>query len=443
MTPESAALGDETSRPHVVAWSLWDWGSAAFNAVIVTFVFSVYLTDAVGDDLPGPVSASSWLGWAIGIGGLAIALLAPVTGQRADARGRRRRSLALLTFAVVVVTAAMFLVEDDYHDLWFGLVLLSVGTVLFELAQVPYFSMLRQVSTPSTIGRVSAVGWASGYLGGIVLLLFVYAGFVAGDGDTRGFFEVSTANGLNIRLVALVAAAWFLVFALPVLFAVPELPATASPLEGSTSFFASYGVLWAEVKALWASDRTTVTYLIASALYRDGLAGVFTFGAIIAVSVYDIEKDDVLIFGVAANVAAAAGALLAGRLDDRLGPRVVIVFSLSSMLVAATVLLFVDGPYMFWVLGLVLCLFVGPAQSASRTYLARLTPVGKEGQHFGLYAMSGRAVSFLSPVLFGTTAFVFGDDRWGILGIMLVLAVGLVALLRVGDPGPDRALSSR
>jgi len=440
MTTDSPALGRDTSRGQVLAWSLWDWGSAAFNAVIVTFVFSVYLTDSVGEDLPGPVSASSWLGWAIGLGGLAIAVLAPVTGQRADARGRRRRSLGLLTLAVVILTAALFFVHDDYHDLWLGLVLLSVGLVLFELAQVPYFSMLRQVSTPATIGRVSAVGWAFGYLGGIVLLLFVYFGFVVGDGDTRGFFGVATQDGLNIRLVALVAAVWFLVFALPVLFAVPELPEEVSPVSASTGFLASYRVLWGDVKELWVTDRTTVTFLVASALYRDGLAGVFTFGAIIAVSVYDIDKDDVLIFGVAANVVAAAGALIAGRLDDRLGPRIVIVFSLSSMLLAAVVLLFVDGPLSFWVLGLVLCLFVGPAQSASRTYMARLTPVGKEGQHFGLYAMTGRAVSFLSPVLFGSAAFVFGDDRWGILGIMLVLGVGLVALLRVGDPGRDRAL---
>lgn len=435
-----AAVADATRRGPVLAWSLWDWGSAAFNAVIVTFVFSVYLTDAVGEDLSGPVSASSWLGWSVGAASLVIAVLAPVMGQRSDASGHRKRSLALLTTSVVAVTALMFLVEDSPDFLWLGLVLIAVGTVLFELAQVPYFAMLRQVSTPETVGRVSGVGWAFGYLGGIVLLIIVYVGLISGDG---GLLGVSTDNGLNIRWVAVVAAVWFLAFSIPVLLLVPELP--AAPLlygEGpvpDVGFRESYRVLFAEIRTMWREDRHTLQFLIASALFRDGLAGVFTFGAVIAVSVYGFTDDTVIPFGIAANVAAAAGALVAGRLDDRLGPRRVIVFSLVAMLVAGVVLLFVQGMAGFWVFGLVLCLFVGPAQSASRTYLVRLTPPGKEGQHFGLYAMTGRAASFLAPTLFGLFAFVLGDDRWGIVGIMLVLLVGLVALLRVPPLTRDKA----
>ncbi len=431
----AVAVADATRRGPVIAWSLWDWGSAAFNAVIVTFVFSVYLTDAVGEDLSGPVSASSWLGWSVGAASLVIAVLAPVMGQRSDASGHRRRSLALLTTSVVVVTALMFLVEDSPDFLWLGLVLIAVGTVLFELAQVPYFAMLRQVSTPATVGRVSGVGWAFGYLGGIVLLIIVYVGLISGDGGVLG---VSTDNGLNIRWVAVVAAVWFLAFSIPVLLMVPELPADASPVP-DVGFRESYRVLFAEIRTMWREDRHTLQFLIASALFRDGLAGVFTFGAVIAVSVYGFTDDTVIPFGIAANVAAAAGALVAGRLDDRLGPRRVIVFSLSAMLVAGVVLLFVQGMAGFWVFGLVLCLFVGPAQSASRTYLVRLTPPGKEGQHFGLYAMTGRAASFLAPTLFGLFAFVFGDDRWGIVGIMLVLLVGLLALLKVPPLTRDRA----
>ncbi|KAA1376280.1 MFS transporter [Aeromicrobium fastidiosum] len=436
-SPASSAVADATRRGPVIAWSLWDWGSAAFNAVIVTFVFSVYLTDSVGDDLSGPVSASSWLGWSVGAASLVIAVLAPVMGQRSDASGHRKRSLALLTLSVVVTTALMFLVEDSPSYLWLGLVLIAVGTVLFELAQVPYFSMLRQVSTPETVGRVSGVGWAFGYLGGIVLLIIVYVGLISGDG---GLLGVSTDNGLNIRWVAVVAAVWFLVFSIPVLFAVPELPADASPVP-NVGFRESYRVLFAEIRTMWRDDRHVLQFLIASALFRDGLAGVFTFGAVIAVSVYGFTDDTVIPFGIAANVAAAAGAIVAGRLDDRLGPRRVIVFSLLAMLGAGAILLFLDGMAAFWVFGLVLCLFVGPAQSASRTYLVRLTPPGKEGQHFGLYAMTGRAASFLAPTLFGLFAFALGDDRWGIIGIMLVLLVGLLALLKVPPLTGDRASS--
>ncbi len=430
------ATATEVSRGQVAAWSLWDWGSAAFNAVIVTFVFSVYLTDAVGDDVPGPFSASTWLGFAIGAASLVVAVLAPVTGQQADAAGHRRRSLGLLTASVVVVTALLFLVEDDYHYLWLGLVLIAVGTVLFELAQVPYFAMLRQVSTPQTVGRVSGIGWAAGYLGGIVLLLICFFGFISGDG---GLLGISEDGGLNVRLVALLSAVWFAVFAIPVLRSVPELPASASPVE-RTSWRESYRVLFGQLRAMWRDDRATAKFLIASALFRDGLTGVFTFGAVIAVSVYGFEDDTVIIFGIVANVIAAAGAFGAGRVDDTVGPRRVIVFSLTSMMVAGVILLFVHGSGGFWVFGLVLCLFVGPAQSASRTYLTRLTPPGLEGQHFGLYAMTGRAASFLSPTLFALCAFLGGDDRWGIVGILVVIAAGLAALLAVPAQVRDKAL---
>lgn len=417
------------TRRQVLAWALWDWGSAAYNAVILTFVFSVYLTDSVGADLTGPVSANSWLGWSIGASGLLIALLAPVIAKRADAAGRRKRAVAVWTALTIVTMAALFLVEDDAAFLPLGLVLLGLGSIFFELASVSYNAVLTQVSTPQTVGRVSGFGWAMGYLGGIVLLLLVYVGLIVGGGGVLG---VPTEGGLNIRVVALVAAGWFLLFAIPLLVAVPEVPAGDRPPPPGVA--AAYRELFADLRALYRRSPHTLYFLGASALFRDGLAAVFTFGAVLAVTVYGIAEDDVLVFGVAANVVAAAGSLVAGRIDDRVGPKAVIVASLSGMIAAGLVLLVVSGPAMFWVFGLVLCLFVGPAQASSRAYLARLAPPGGEGELFGLYATTGRAVSFLAPSLVGLFTFLFAADRAGIVGIVLVLAAGLLALLPVRPP---------
>lgn len=433
--PEAAVVGVATTRKQVTAWGFWDWGSAAFNAVVLTFVFSVYLTDAVGDDLPGSISATTWFSWTIAVSSVVIALLAPVCGQYFDARGKRKWLLGVLTSLTVVAMAGLFFVKDDYHYLWLGLLLLGLGSIMFELASIPYNSMLRQVSTPANIGRVSGLGWSMGYFGGIVLLLLCYVGFIAGDGDTRGVLGLSTDGGLNIRLVALLAAVWFAVSAIPVMFAVPEVPrAVADPKAAEAGFAASYRVLFRDVRELWSADRRAVHYLIASALFRDGLAGVFTFGAVLAVSVYGIGAGDVLLFGVAANVIAGLGAIVAGRFDDRIGPKKVIVFSLTCMIAAGTILLFVSGPTMFWIFGLILCLFVGPAQSSARTFLARLAPPGREGQFFGLFATTGRAASFLAPSLFGLFVWMFDSDRAGIAGLIIVLAAGLLALLKVRAP---------
>ena len=417
------------TRRQVLAWGLWDWGSAAYNAVILTFVFSVYLTDSVGADLTGPISANSWLGWSVGASGLLIAVAAPVIAKRADAAGRRKRAVGVWTALTIVTMAALFLVEDDASFLALGLVLLGLGSIFFELASVSYNAVLTQVSTPETVGRVSGFGWAMGYLGGIVLLLLVYVGLIVGDGGVLG---VPTDGGLNIRVVALVAAGWFLLFAIPLFVGVPEVPAADRPPP--PGIVASYRELFADLRELHRHSPHTLYFLGASALFRDGLAAVFTFGAVLAVTVYGIAEDDVLVFGVAANVVAAAGSLVAGRIDDRVGPKAVIVASLSGMIAAGLVLLVVSGPAMFWVFGLVLCLFVGPAQASSRTYLARLAPVGREGELFGLYATTGRAVSFLAPSLVGLFTYLFASDRAGIVGIVLVLAAGLLALLPVRRP---------
>ncbi len=298
--------------------------------MIGTFVFTVYLTGAVGDDLPGGVSANSWLGYALGASGLLVALLAPVIGQRADAGRRRKLSVGVWTALVVACTAALYLVQDDSRWFALGLVLLGLGSIFFELASVSYNALLVGVSTPATIGRVSGFGWAMGYLGGIVLLLAVYVGFIAGDG---GLLGVPTDNGFNIRLVALVAAGWFAVFAVPLFLRVPE-PAADPRQPPRQGLLQSYRALLTDLRALYRRAPHTVYFLAASALYRDGVAAIFAFGGVLAVTVYGIAAGDVLIFGVAANVTAAAGALVAGRIDDRVGPKAVIVGSLLGMLVA-------------------------------------------------------------------------------------------------------------
>jgi UMF1 family MFS transporter len=421
--PDTAAV---VARRHIVAWSLWDWGSAAFNAVVTTFVFTVYLTgSAFGDE--DVVSAQ--LGWALAIAGFLIAVLAPVTGQRSDTAGRRKFWLGVNTFIVVALSAAMFFVEASPSFLLLGLFLLAAGNVFFEFAGVNYNAMLTQVSTPSTIGKVSGFGWGMGYLGGIVLLLIVYFGFIQPD---VGLFGVTSENGIAVRVSMLIAAVWFGLFALPVLLSVPEYTAPAARRQ-RVGFFRSYVVLGHDIARLWKSSRPTVYFLIASAVFRDGLAGVFTFGGVLAASVYGFSAGQVIVFAIAANVVAGIATIAVGVLDDRLGPKPVIMTALIGLLVSGSVVfaLHDGGQLVFWTAGLALTLFVGPAQSASRTFLARLIPAGREGEVFGLYATTGRAVSFLAPTAFAVFVTMFGATYWGILGIMLVLLLGLLLLIPV------------
>ncbi|BCW20868.1 MFS transporter [Pseudarthrobacter enclensis] len=442
---ELASGNEASSKGRILAWASWDWGSAAFNAVMTTFVFTVYLTsNAFG----GEDQASAVLGAALAVAGFAIALLAPVTGQRSDAGGRRKLWLGVNTAAVAVLTALCFFVYPQPEFLLLGVTLIALGNVFFEFAGVNYNAMLAQISTPRNIGKVSGIGWGAGYLGGIVALLIVLQLFVQPSFD---WFGASTEDSLNIRLVAVFSALWFFVFALPVLFAVPELPRTGQAAR--LGIVASYRLLFRRIRAIYATSPHTIYFLLASAVFRDGLAAVFTFGGIIAAGTFGFALSQVIFFAIFGNVVAAVGAVIGGFLDDRVGPKAVIIGSLAGLLAAGTVILVLgNGDYVFfglpwagsttfWVFGLFLCLFVGPAQSSSRAYLARLAPHGESGELFGLYATTGRAVSFLAPALFtlcitvATPLVAAGQaQRWGILGIMVVLLAGLLVLLPVKSP---------
>ncbi|WP_278601352.1 MFS transporter [Actinomyces naeslundii] len=461
----------------VIAWGLWDWGSAAFNAVITTFVFTVYL---VSDSFGPKADNESALSIGLAVAGLFIALLAPVTGQRSDRGGRTVFWLGGYTAVVVVVSAFLFLVRPEPGYLWLGIVLLGVGNIFFELASVNYNAILNHLASKDRIGAVSGLGWGMGYLGGIVLLLILYVALVG----PSPLISFPAGTGMGVRVAMLVSAVWFGLSALPVLInrsrrlgrtgaeasddEVSEGMASAEPgrdragmeaepedaashnAEHKESLLTSYKLLWRTLLQLHHFQPRLLWFLLAAAVFRDGLAGVFTYGGIIAQNTFGFSSGDVIIFAIVANIVAGIATIGAGRLDDRFGPRNVIMASLIILVVAGLLVFFLHtaGTVAFWTLGLLLSACVGPAQSAARSFLARLIPEGQEGEIFGLYATTGRAVSFMAPMMYGVFIYLGtrvvgpGANYWGILGIVTVLATGLLLMLRVGDPVSDEEVSA-
>ena len=436
------------NKKVITAWSLWSWGNSTVSAVMTTFVFGTYLTSGVFD-LPGTPEAESGnrgsqhLALATALAGAVVALTAPVIGQRTDKAGRRRLWLTVNTVMVLIMVAACFFVRPEEGFLLLGVTLMALMGIFDEFANLNYNAMITDISDHERMGRVSGIGWGAGYMGGIVLLLICYVALIEGD-----LLGIGTDDAINIRTVAVVAAVWHLVFALPLLLTkVPT--ADQDQVEDKVSVVESYRRLFRVISGLWRRDRNTLWFLISSAVYRDGLSAIFTWGAVLGVHVYRIEDHEipfteiagsVLLFGIAGNVVAAVGAAVGGWFDDRIGPRAVISFSLSSMLGTAVIMWFlveerqVLGISMspveaFWLFGLLLCLFVGPAQASSRAFLGRLAPPDKAGELFGLYATAGRGFSFLTPALIGLLIWAFGGQIMAIPGIILVLGVGLGLLL--------------
>jgi UMF1 family MFS transporter len=435
--------GKVVPRKQIVSWAFWDWATQPFNSVILTFVFaSGYLVSA--SFLPPGIAAledgdpakdqalaglSSGYGFVTFLAGILIFLLAPVLGQRADATGRKKATLMLFTALLALLQFALFFVHAEPAYFWLGAALLALGAVVSEIAGVNYNAMLHQVSTRRTIGKVSGLGWGLGYIGGIIALVIVV---VLAFAD---WFGMDTSDGLAYRLIAVGAAVWTVIFSIPIFLNVPESP-PADDGHRRVSFFKSYVLLVKDLVRLFKTSKPAFWFLFASAIYRDGLAGVFAFGGILAAVAFGFSANEVIIFGIAANVVAGISTIFAGRADDRFGPKSVIVFALVGLVVMALVVFFFHdaGKVVFWSGGLLLSAFVGPAQAASRSLLARVTPVGLQGEIFGLYATTGRVASFISPAMWTLFIAISGSTIFGVLGIAIVLLVGLVLLIFVKLP---------
>ncbi|PKI91697.1 MFS transporter [Actinomycetales bacterium SN12] len=449
---EHGGSAHEATKKQVVSWAMWDWALQPFNTVILTFVWiALYLTSrmflepsvresgllsdgsymncnkseyAASEYCHGLTDLSEWWGWANFAAGILILLLAPVLGQQADARGSKKKWVIGATIAIALIQFSLFFVEADPKFFWFGAFAVAIAAVVSEIGNVNYYAMLSEVSTPKNVGRVSGLGWGLGYIGGVVALIVCIP----------VLFLVGQDNALSFKLVAVICAVWTIVFSIPMFRNVPESPSYDTAEK--VGFLRSYVVLAHSIAGLYRTNRPTFWFMLAAAVYRDGLAGVFAFGAVLAAQGFGFSFLEVIIFGLAANLVAGVSTLLAGRIDDAIGPRRLIIFALSGLVVMAFVVYALRdyGTIVFWICGLLLCAFVGPTQASSRSLLTRLTPPSQQGTIFGLYATTGRVASFLSPLAWSLFLAWFGGIVYGVLGIAVVLLIGLVLLLCVRFP---------
>ncbi len=420
------------SKLKTFSWMLWDWAEQPYPTIMQTFIFPVYLAKAVADSTDKPDQA---IGWATAIAGILLAAIAPVLGRRSDDNGRRKFWVIATTLMLVVIMVSSFFVEPKPEFFLFGLVLYATGSLVQESAFINYYAMLKGVTTEKNIGKISGYAWAMGYVGGITLLLISLVGFALPEVP---WFGVPTDDSLNIRSIFLFSAVWTLIFSIPLLLFVPEIP--KKPQVAKESVLSSYKKLWGQLVTLRQQAPETLKFLISSAVYRDGLAGIFTFGAVLGTLAFGFDETSIIYYGIAANVVSGIGAAIGGVLDDRIGSRAVIIVALIGLIVAGScVFIFAGyGQPAYWLFGLLLCLFVGPAQASSRTFVSRFTPAGREGEVFGLYQFTGRAVSFLSGTLWSSSiaiAIYLGATGnttvYGIWGLILILCVGLFLLTRV------------
>ena len=421
------------ARPKgTFSWALWDWASQAFPTVVTSFIFGRYITSEffapAGYSLEeaGQYTAF-WLGISGVFAGVLIALIAPIVGRRADTSGRKKFWLMINTYLFAATIGLMFFVAPSSDFFVFGLVLLAAGGIFFEFATVNYNSMLNEVARPHERGKISQFGWGLGYIGGIILLVMALWIIQFGGAELLG---IPDTDALSVRVVMVISMFWVIIFSIPLMLKVPE----AKPIAGTENegVLLAYKKLIRSLITMRKENPNLLSFLIASAVYRDGLNGVFAYGAVLGGIAFGLDLTEIIMFGIAANIVAGIGAFVGSFFEDRVGSRKIIFVSLVGVIVGGFgVFVFESaGTIAFFGFGLFLCTFVGPAQAASRTMMSRLSADDKQGEAFGLYATTGRAVSFLAPAAWAIFVGLF-SPIYGILGLMLILVVGLLLLISV------------
>lgn len=451
-------LTQPVTKRGIVSWMFYDWAAQPFFTVVLTFIFGPYFASRLVDD---PTAGQAAWGYTVTISGIVIALLSPVMGSIADASGSRKKWIGF--FAVIKFSALSLLwFAAPGSELLLPMLCVIFATIAAEFSIVFNDSMMPRLVSKTEIGRLSNSAWGLGYAGGLVALFIVLL-LLAGNPATgktliglAPLFGLDPAVGEDARITGPLAACWYLIFIIPMFLFTPD---TRSGLAVSAAIKTGLRELGSTLKEL--KQRTAILkFLAARMLYQDGINGLLALGGTFAAGMFGWKTVEMGIYGILLLVVAIFGCYFAGKLDVRLGSKKVVSLSLICLIIA-TIGIVSTGPgyTLFGVLqlstqdnggvfataaekayivfGLLIGLVFGPAQASSRSYLARSVSVDEAGRYFGLYALAGRATSFLAPMSVATITLLTNSARMGMCALIAFLAAGFLVLLIAPYPAVD------
>jgi len=450
MSIAGAAKEDATAtRRGIWGWILFDWATQPFHTLVFTFVFAPYFAAFVA---PDPAKGQELWGLATGIGGLLIALTSPILGAFADATGPRKPLIFIFSLIGVVACASLWFATPGMENLTPVLIAVMLAVFGMEYAAVFNNAMMPDLVPRAELGRLSGTAWGFGYIGGLVSLVLVLGFMAVPPGSTHTLFGFEPILGLDPathegdRASGPLTALWYMVFVLPMFLFTPDQP--RKNISGAIS--KALRQLGQTLRSL-PSQRSYFSFLISSMFYRDALNALYAFGGIYAAGVLNWTIVQIGIFGILANITGAIGAWAGGRADRAFGPKAVVTGStliliLCCMMVMSTTddeVLFVAvagtsnlPDIIFYIAGGLIGAAGGSIQAASRTLLVDQVPRERVTEAFGLYALSGKATSFIGPLAVAAATAWFSSNafspetaqRMGVTPILALFVLGLVLL---------------
>jgi UMF1 family MFS transporter len=434
---------------------LFDWAAQPFFTVVTTFIFGPYFVARMTED---PVAAqAAWSNMAT-VSSLLIAILSPVLGAIADESGSRKPWIAFFAVIKIISLAMLWFAAPGSPIIW-PLLFMVLASLAAEFSIVFNDSMMPRLVSEKEVGRISNIAWGLGYLGGMLVLMLVVA-LLAGDPQsgrtiigTTPLFGLDPATGEDARVTGPLSAAWYLVFILPMFLFTPD-AAKGLPLRQAIA--SGLGQLRGTIRELKHRPHL-LRFLLARMLYQDGVNGLLILGGAFAAGMFGWATIEIGIYGIILNVVAVFSCIAAGWIDRSIGSKTVVIISLTLLLTATVGIISTSPGNVFFGLlslstedsgglfgtaaekayilfGLLIGIAFGPVQASSRSYMARSVSLAESGRYFGIYALSGRATSFLATLAFSVATYATGSAHIGMATLIIFLLAGLVLLITTPEP---------
>lgn len=413
------------NKKAISAWCLSDWACSPWPVVVKTFVFATYFSSIF---VPGESGTVLWCNM-LTISGLFIALSSPFIGILVDQKSSERFWFCIYTLLLSTICALLWFAHPTIMSTTSVLILLGLGTVCFELTTVFYNSILTRISPSSHLGRISGWGRALGFLGGLACLIIALKVLIE---PTNPPFSLNVELSEHIRIIGPMLSIWVILFSLPAFFLIPNTSSGAHQTHEklSTRFKAAFkGYL--SLLSFLKQRPNLGRFLFCQMLYMDGLNTLFATAGIFAMHLFNLDMTEVLTFAICCNLSAALGSLCFSWVDDWIGPKNLIQLSICLFSLFGLGILLAHTKITFYFFAFCSSLFLGPLQSASRTYLLHISDQKEINTSISISALSGKITAFLGPFLVGTFTAFSGSERVGMFAILIFFAAAFILSLKL------------
>ena len=401
-------------------YALYDLGNSAYSIIILTFIISAYFANHIVGD---PQLGAAYWQWTAGLCGILIALTGPILGVFADKKPKGKINfLQNFTLLCILTTCLFWFAKPNTNFILYTLIIFFISNYFYEAGLIFYNSLLKKCSNENNIGKISGLGFALGYIGCVPIMLFVLYFFVLPE---KILFGLDRTNFENIRFIPFIVAIWFLVFSLPMIYYFKKKISFDDDASETSSFKKIFEIIWKN------KFTNTGKFLLARMIYSDALIVLIAGGGVYASGVFGYTSSELLKLAIYSNIVAFIGVLIGGYLNDKISSKLIIMFCIIALtLTVCYGSIIAQTKTEFFINVMVISLFIGSIQSASRVMMTKLLKEKDLGKGFGLFSFSGRITAFAGPLFVGTMTYMY-SQRIGLLSVSIFFILGFLLMMSV------------